>query len=131
MKIILFLSFIFGSVFMINEQAFIASDKISYEEALRLSKESSKPIMLKLTADDCKYCVKMDKEVFVDNEVNAFVSQHFIPMSINVDKEEVPLKTKFSMTPTFVFVNQDGEIISQLPGSWNKKDFMDLLRNRI
>lgn len=131
MKIILIFSVLFGSAFMIQEQAFISSDKMTYERALIVSKENNKPIMLKLTADDCKYCVKMDKEVLADDEVKKFLTKHFIPVSINVNKEKVPLEIKQTITPTFVFINQNGELLSKLPGSWNKKDFMDLLRNRI
>ncbi|CAA6814325.1 MAG: Unknown protein [uncultured Sulfurovum sp.] len=131
MKLILIFSFLFGSVFMIKEQAFLSSDKMMYEQALELSKVNNKLIMLKLTADNCKYCVKMDNEVFTDNEVNAFVSENFIPVTINVDKEEIPLEINQTITPTFVFINQEGKVVSKLPGSWNKKDFMDLLRNRI
>ncbi len=131
MKIILLFSFLFGSVFMIKEQAFIESEKTTYEQALELAKQNNKPIMLKLTADNCKYCTKMDKEVLADNEVKLFLDKNFITVNINVDKEELPLKLKRTITPTFIFVDRNENITSKLPGSWNKKDFMDLLNNRV
>ncbi|HIP50959.1 MAG TPA: DUF255 domain-containing protein [Campylobacterales bacterium] len=133
MKIILLFSFLFGSVFMIKEQAFENStvQKMTYEQALIISKQNNKSIMLKLTADDCKYCTKMDDEVLVDSEVKRLVDENFITVTINVNKEVLPLNLKWDVTPTFIFVDKNEKITSKLPGSWNKKDFMDLLNNRI
>lgn len=131
MKLILIFSFLFGSVFVLKEQAFTSSEKMTYTEALRLAKQTNKPIMLKLTAENCKYCVKMDKEVLENLEVNAFLSKHFIALTVNVDKEPIPLGIKRTITPTFIFIDQNEKILSKLPGSWNKKDFMDLLNKAI
>ena len=131
MKIILLFSFLFGSAFMIKEQAFIHPEKMTYEQALSLSKQNNKPIMLKLTADNCKYCTKMDNEVLSDNEVKLFLDKNFITVNINVDKEALPLSLKRTITPTFIFVDKNENITSKLPGSWNKQDFMDLLNNRV
>ncbi|CAA6817288.1 MAG: Unknown protein [uncultured Sulfurovum sp.] len=131
MKTIMLLSFLFGSVFMIKEQAFVSSEKMTYEKALSLSKQNNKPIMLKLTAENCKYCTKMDREVLENEEVKTLLSENFISVTVNVDKEEIPLGIKREITPTFIFIDKEGKILSKLPGSWGKKDFMDLLRNRI
>jgi len=132
MKIILIFSFLFGSIFMIKEQGFSAKSlEMNYEHALELSQKTDKPIMLKLTASHCKYCKKMDKEVLSDKEVKHLLEQNFICVTINVDKEPLPLNLKRTITPTFVFVDKSGKITSQLPGSWDKKDFIDLLNNRI
>jgi thioredoxin-related protein len=118
---------------MIKEQAFekTAVEKMTYAQALTIAKQTNKQIMLKLTADNCKYCIKMDNEVLADTEVKELVDANFITVNINVDKETVPVNFKQDVTPTFVFVDKNEKIISKLPGSWNKKDFVDLLRNRI
>ncbi len=131
MKIILLFSFLFGSVFMIKEQAFVHTEKLTYAEALSLAKQNNRPIMLKLTADNCKYCTKMDNEVLSDPSVEQLLSKNFITVNINVDRESLPLNLKRTITPTFIFVDKNEKITSKLPGSWNKKDFLDLLRNRI
>ncbi|CAA6813491.1 MAG: Unknown protein [uncultured Sulfurovum sp.] len=131
MKLIVIFIFLFVGILLIKEQTFKASDKMTYEQALVLSKEHNKSIMLKLTAENCKYCIKMDKEVLANPEVEQFLFKHFISVTINVDREVVPLGIEHNITPTFIFVNKDEEILSKLPGSWNKKDFMDLLNNRI
>jgi len=131
MKLMLIFSFLFGSIFVIKEQPFTSSEKMSYREAVRLSKQNNKPIMLKLIAENCKYCVQMDKEVLQNREVKSFLSKNFITVTVNVDKEPIPLGIKRTVTPTFVFINHNEKIVSKLPGAWDKKDFMDLLNNRV
>ncbi len=132
MKIVLIFSFLFGSIFMIKEQGLSAKSSVmNYEQALELSQKTDKPIMLKLTASHCKYCKKMDSEVLSDKEVEHMLKQNFICVTINVDNEPLPLNLTKTITPTFIFVDKSGKITSQLPGSWNKKDFIDLLNNRI
>jgi thioredoxin-related protein len=130
MKLFLIFSFLVGSLFVIKEQVFNVEEKMTYEKAMALSKENDKMIMLKLTADNCKYCVKMDNEVLAHDEVKALL-KNFIIVTLNVDHEELPLGLERTMTPTFVFVNQEEEVLSKLPGSWSKEDFMELLNNRI
>lgn len=131
MKPILIVSVLLASLFIIKTQFFKSSEKMTYEEAKRLSKETHKSIILNLTADNCQFCTKMNREVLEQVDVKNFLDKHFILVSINVDKEPIPLGIQRDITPTFVFVNEHEEIHSTLVGAWNKKDFMDLLNNRI
>lgn len=131
MKPILIVSVLLVSLFIIKTQFFKSSEKMTYEEAKRLSKETHKSIILNLTADNCHFCIKMNREVLEQVDVQNFLDKHFILVSINVDKEPIPLGIQRDITPTFVFVNENEEIFSTLVGAWNKKDFMDLLNNRI
>jgi thioredoxin-related protein len=73
----------------------------------------------------------MDNEVLADAEVKKLINANFITLNINVDNEIIPLNFKQKVTPTFIFVDKNEKITSKLPGSWDKKDFIDLLNNRI
>jgi thioredoxin-related protein len=98
-----------------------------YEKALSLAKEKSKIVILKLTSDDCHFCKKMDREVMGNREILAFLKKNFILVEIDVKKEKLPLGLKYKVTPTFFFVNKNEKVISKIQGSWNKKDFTELL----
>jgi len=128
MKFIWAFGMIFSSLFILNNEP---TKEMNYNQAIELAKNNNKMIMLKLTADHCKYCIKMDNEVLADKEVKNVLSQNFITVNINVDKEALPLGLKRTITPTFIFVDKEGKIVSKIPGSWNKKDFMELLFARI
>ncbi len=130
MKFIWAFGMVFSSFFILNKDD-VNSNKMTYSKAVEMSKKNNKLIMIKLTADHCKYCIKMDKEVMVDKDIKKILSQNFITVNINVDKEKIPLGIQRTITPTFIFVDKNQKVVSKIPGSWNKKDFMDLLQARI
>ena len=98
-----------------------------YQKALSLAKESRKIVMLKLTSEACHFCKKMDKEVLSDKEVDSFLNRYFIPVDINVKTETLPLGLTYKVTPTFIFIDKNETVIYKIQGSWNKKDFIELL----
>lgn len=130
MKIRVIITFLVIAVLFMLLCETVLKETVSYEKAIALSKEDDKVIMLKLSTDNCKYCDEMDKEVLASREVRQLL-ENFRVVSVNVDREKVPLDLKVILTPTFVFVNKDEEVLSTLPGSWTKQDFIELLNNRI
>jgi len=32
------------------------------------------------------------------------------------------------MTPTFFFINKEGQVIKSIPGAWNVEDFLEILK---
>lgn len=130
MKIRVIIAFLVLSTLLMFMCEVVLKETISYEKALALSQKDDKVIMLKLTSTHCKYCVEMDNEVLASDEVKK-VLENFRVVNVNIDREKVPLDLKVILTPTFVFVNKDEEVLSTLPGSWNQKDFIELLNNRI
>ena len=131
MKFIWAFGMIFSSFFILNKDDNVKQKNMTYSKAVEMAQNSNKLIMIKLTADHCKYCIKMDKEVMVDKDVKKLLSQNFITVNVNVDKEKIPLGIKRTITPTFVFIDKNQNIVSKIPGSWNKRDFIDLLKVRI
>jgi thioredoxin-related protein len=98
-----------------------------YQKGLSLAKENHKIVMLKLTSKECHFCKKMDKEVMSDKEVLSFLNKNFIPITINVKTEKLPLGLTHKVTPTFFFIDKNEKVVSKIQGSWNKKDFIELL----
>jgi hypothetical protein len=58
------------------------------EEALKKAKDENKPLFLSIGYRACHWCLVMEKECFVDQEIAQELNQHFI--SIKVDREERP-----------------------------------------
>ena len=105
-----------------------AFEWLSYEKALEVQKKSHKPIMLDVMRDTCHYCLKMEKNVFQDPEMARWVEERFIPAQINLDNEKLPLDEQIMLTPTFFFLDENGNILKKIPGSWNIQDFKDLTK---
>jgi len=121
---------LFSMIFLSCESKVSSDEKreiSKYEKAIAKVNKSSKIVMLKLTSEDCHFCKKMDKAVLADKEVALFLDKNFILVEIDIKKEKLPLALEYKVTPTFFFIGKDEEIIYKMQGSWNKKDFMDLL----
>ena len=101
----------------------------SYDAALIEQKSSHKPIMIDIIRTNCHYCKNMEKEVFEDRDMSAWIEKRFIPVQVNMDNEKLPLGLNVSFTPTFYFVDEKHNILKKIPGSWHIEDFKDLTRN--
>ena len=99
-----------------------------FSVALERAKKENKIIMIKATSEHCHYCKKMDREVFIEDEVIEAMNKDFISVTVDVSKEQMPLSINASMTPSFFFVNKNSQIIKTIPGSWNKMDFLTILK---
>ncbi len=104
---------------------------VGYIKALETAKKENKIILLKLTREHCHFCKKMDREVFTETEVREALNKDFTVVEIDIGKENLPLGLKKGMTPTFVFVHKDEEIMAKIPGSWSKKDFLEILKEAV
>ena len=58
------------------------------EEALQRAKTENKPILVSIGYSACHWCHVMERESFEDEQVAAYMNQHFI--NIKIDREERP-----------------------------------------
>lgn len=98
----------------------------TYESALAQQKKTNKLIMIEIVRTGCHYCEDMEKEVFADKEMSAWITKRFIPVKINLDEQDLPLGLKVSFTPTFYFVDKNQKIVKKIPGAWSIEDFKSL-----
>jgi thioredoxin-related protein len=102
--------------------------KISpFEEALQKAKDEKKIIMLAIRAIDCNYCDRMETETLVDEDVKEALEEDFITLHYNQDLEELPLGFPEGMTPNFIFVDKDENILQMYPGMRNPEQFIEAL----
>ncbi len=105
-----------------------ALEYLSFQEALQRAKKEHKPIMIEITSSHCHYCKWMEKTTLQDNEVQDFIKKHFIPVRIDVSRERLPGGVDYTMTPTFIFMDEHEEVIKKIPGAWKKRDFLQILQ---
>lgn len=104
------------------------------KRVLQKASKEGKNIIVYTTSETCYYCKKMDKEVFSLKEIQNIMNKDYIFVKIDVDHVLIPfnLKKHFKgMTPTFFVLTSAGELISTYPGSWNKVDFLKILKENL
>ena len=104
-------------------------NKMSYEEALKRAKEENKLLMFSIRSTDCKYCERMERETLSDGTVLNALSENFITLHYNQDEDELPLGLQSNMTPSFVFVNQNEDIVDISLGRRDISEFLELLNS--
>jgi len=57
-------------------------------EAFALAARLNRPVLLYVGADDCRWCVVMDREVYGDPTIGAVIDSLFVP--VRVDRDERP-----------------------------------------
>jgi len=106
-----------------------ASDWHSYEDAIKLQKQNSKIIMIDAVRTHCRYCVKMQKNVFDNKDMQKYLQNRFIMVKIDLDMDDMPLEIDVKMTPSFYFIDKNHKVIKMFPGSWSIEDFKTLTKN--
>lgn len=99
-----------------------------FEEALIEAKKSHKIMMLKVTSPYCHFCRKMETKVLIQPKIKARLAQDFLVVPIDITKMKLPLGLKTQLTPSFIFVDEDTNILLNIPGAWNEEDFMTILK---
>ncbi len=76
------------------------------EEALAKAKKEGKLIFLSIGYSSCYWCHVMERESFMDDEIAAFLNEHFV--CIKIDREERPDIDEIYMTAVQLMRNNGG-----------------------
>lgn len=110
-----------------NEEGGIQFRKVSWAEALKLSKQENKPIFLDIYASWCSHCKKLKKVTFADKSVGDYYNEHFINVALNGEEGEgVILYQRYLLEgyPSLLFVDSTGAVLAQSAGYKKPKDFL-------
>ena len=110
-------SFIFGTEFWVAD----------YETAQKEARQSGRLIMVESMRPGCYYCRVMDKEVFEDAEAQKEIAKRVVPLKIDISNESMPAGIQARVTPSFYFLDANGNVVKKLIGGWTKEDFLEIL----
>jgi len=104
--------------------------RYSYKEAVELAKKEHKIIMIEGYLPYCRFCIRMDREVMVEEAVKKILNKDFLLVKVNLAIEKLPLGMKRLGTPSFYFIKSNAkEIIDMIEGFGSQKDFIELLND--
>ncbi len=152
-KGLLYLLTAFLLLLIVFQQAFANNDKpvkeaakaeinwLTIEEAEKKMAESPRKVFIDVYTDWCGWCKKMDKNTFADNDVAAYVNEHYYAVKLNAEaKETINVKgTQYSPAqlaqsfrvnsyPTVVFIDETFSYVTPVPGYQDAKNFKKILQ---
>ena len=84
--------------------------------ALATSTAESKPVLLNFTSRGCRYCVQMETEVIVQEEILAAIDK-YIPVKLDaLDHEEASARYDIYSLPAYVIVDGNGNKLGMVDG---------------
>ncbi|AIE86328.1 thioredoxin family protein [Fimbriimonas ginsengisoli] len=110
----------------------------SYDEALKQSKKSGKPVLVNFTGSDwCTFCIQLDKEVFTKPVFRDWAKKNVILLRLDFPHKPQPAKVaktnqgiamRYGITgfPTILFLSATGNVIGHYgydrggPTYWTK-----------
>ncbi|WP_342328783.1 thioredoxin family protein [Pedobacter sp. FW305-3-2-15-E-R2A2] len=100
----------------------------NWKETTEKAAAENKLIFIDCYTSWCGPCKWMDQNVFVDPSVGAFFNKNFINAKIDMEKGEgIALAKKYNVRsfPTFLFVNDKGEVIHRTASRMPVAEFLE------
>jgi thioredoxin-related protein len=112
---------------------------LRYDEGLRLAKRENKRVFVYFGRYGCGFCDKTNKESFSDAGVRKLYSEHYVlvyvdaesgkrlqlPSGETITEMELGARMKALVTPYFLFLEPDGQLIYKAPGFQTIQSFME------
>lgn len=118
-----------------------APDWLAMEPAIAAAQAEDKLLLVYGYASWCGFCARFDSEVFTDDAIQAYLAEHYAPVRLDIEGAdslqffdarvtgaELGQAMAISGTPTNVFVDADGALITKLPGYTDPETFLYALQ---
>lgn len=99
----------------------------TYEQAQAKAKKESKPMLVIITTEQCRWCRKFEATTLSDEDVISKINTRFIPVHVTRDKSVYPKILSAKMVPMSYFVDGEGKVIHSIPGYWAVEDYQSIL----
>lgn len=101
----------------------------TWEQLLLLAKASDKPIFVDAFTQWCSPCKWMAAHIFTREDVGQFFNEQFINTKLDMEHGEGILFARAyeaGRYPTFLFIDQDGDLLHRGLGRMNALEFLEL-----
>ena len=122
-------------------QGITFEQNLSWKQVQDKAKKENKSIFIDIFATWCAPCKMMDKQVYSNDSVGSYFSDHYISIKVQMDQTKQDnefikswyltadsIKKKYDITfyPTFIFLSKEGDILLKSVGYSSTKEFYDL-----
>jgi thioredoxin-related protein len=102
---------------------------LRYAQILEQGPKAGKPVFIFFRAPWCAVCKKMQRLVFPDAELTAYLNKSYLASKVDVTKEQVVAKLyKVNYLPTCAFLTEQGKPVLFLRGYYTSDRLLMALR---
>ncbi len=124
---------------------------VSFEEAVELSRQNPRKIIIDVYTDWCGFCKRMEAETFNNPQVASYINNHFYAVKLNSETRDTinfqghkfvnegearrsPHQLSIALLggqmsyPTVVYINEDLELLTSVPGFMTPAGIEPILR---
>ncbi len=98
----------------------ILSDKVWHQDmqkAHQVSINEGKPMLIVFGASWCKFCTKLEKETLTNPRMAQYISQNFVPVHLDLDKEKKVGKILgVKSLPCTVVLSPEADLLGKIVG---------------
>ena len=109
---VLILSLIIGSSYSFIKSKSEINNSITYEEALEISKQNKKNILIDFSAIWCANCFELKEKVFESHELKKFIYDNLIFVEVDVDKrKDIAKEFNIKWLPYIIIIDENKNIL--------------------
>ena len=109
---VLILSLIIGSSYSFIKSKSEINNSITYEEALEISKQNKKNILIDFSAIWCANCFELKEKVFESEELKKFIDDNLIFVEVDVDKrKDIAKEFNIKWLPYIIIIDENKNIL--------------------
>lgn len=127
MKLKLICLFLFAATQVFAQEEINFNTNSSWAEAREKAQKEHKLIFIDCYTSWCGPCKWMEKNVFIQPAVYNYYNANFINLKVDMEKGEgIEMKKKYNVLsyPTYLFVNDKGEIIHRTASRMSMEEFL-------
>lgn len=123
--------FVFFTVILFAQESIQFQD-LPFKELIAKAKKENKIIFIDAYASWCGPCKLMEKNVFTKKSVGDYYNANFVNARFDMEKgegREIAAKYGVRSYPTYLFLNGDGELVSQNLGYMEESVFLAMAQD--
>ncbi|MDD2780133.1 DUF255 domain-containing protein [Sulfuricurvum sp.] len=103
----------------------------TFAAASAKAKKESKPLLVLITSEQCRWCRKLEQTTLQDQDVISKLNSKFVMVHVTRDKSIYPKNLTAKMVPMNYFLDANGKVIYSMPGYWPVEDYQSILDDAI
>jgi len=103
----------------------------NFAEAQTKAQKESKPMLVLITSEQCRWCRKLEATTLEDEAVINQINANFAAVHVTRDKSVYPKNLTAKMVPMSYFLDSNGKVLYSMPGYWPTEDYQSILNDAL